>query len=212
MFYKKKGEGLMTVKPENKTAVALLIIDVINDFNFPEAPLLLSNALPIAENIARLKINAKKEGIPVIYVNDNFGQWQSDKRKLIDYCLQQPGREFIEPIIPSEDDYFVIKPKHSGFFSTPLSSLLNELKIQTLLLCGVAGNICVLFTANDAYMRGYTIYTPSDCTASNVKEDNDRALILMEKTLQADIRHSRDLNLKKIIEEADKNKQRTIYE
>lgn len=111
----------MTQK-ENKIPVAMLIIDVINDFNFPQAPLLLKTSSPIAEKISNLKKRVKEEGIPVIYVNDNFGQWQSDKKKLVEYCMKQDGREFVEALQPDDDDYFVIKPKHSGFFSTPLST------------------------------------------------------------------------------------------
>lgn len=196
---------------KNKIPVAMLIIDVINDFNFPEAPLLLKTSAPIAKKILNLKKRAKKEGIPVIYVNDNFGQWQSDKPKLVEYCMQKDGGDFVRLLQPDEDDYFVIKPKHSGFFSTPLSTLLNDLQIQTLIICGLAGNICVLFTANDAYMRGYTIYAPADCSASNIEEDNERAFLLMEKTLDATICPSEELDLSAMIEQATINKQRTIY-
>ncbi len=198
-------------KNEAKIPVALLIIDVINDFNFPEAPLLLKTSAPIADKIVDLKQRVKQAGIPVIYVNDNFGQWQSDKQRLVEYCSKQAGGEFVKALKPDEDDYFVIKPKHSGFFSTPLSTLLNDLGIQTLILCGVAGNICVLFTANDAYMRGFTLYAPSDCSASNIEEDNERALLLMEKTLNADVTPSGELDLQAIIEQAHNDKPKTMY-
>jgi nicotinamidase-related amidase len=194
-----------------KIPVAMLIIDVINDFKFKEAPLLLKSSAPIAAKIIDLKKRCKEKGIPVIYVNDNFGQWQSDKQKLIQYCSKQSGSEFVTSLLPDDDDYFVVKPKHSGFFSTPLSSLLNELNAQTLLICGIAGNICVLFTANDAYMRDYILYTPSDCIASNIEEDNKRALLLMKNTLRATIRPGAQLDLPAIIKEAEENTQRTIY-
>lgn len=194
-----------------KIPVAMLIIDVINDFNFPEAPLLLKTSAPIADKIVDLKKRAKEADIPIIYVNDNFGQWQSDKQRLVEYCSAQAGGKFVKTLKPDEDDYFVIKPKHSGFFSTPLSTLLNELGIQTLILCGVAGNICVLFTANDAYMRGFTLYAPSDCSASNIEEDNERAFLLMEKTLNADITPSHELDLQVIIEQAENDKQKTMF-
>ncbi|WNB92064.1 isochorismatase family cysteine hydrolase [Bacillus sp. NEB1478] len=197
--------------PQNKIPVAMLIIDVINDFKFEEAPLLLKTSAFIADKIKDLKIRCKEKGIPVIYVNDNFGQWQSDKQKLVEYCSKQAGSHLVKTLIPNDDDYFVVKPKHSGFFSTPLSSLLNELGVETLILSGIAGNICVLFTANDAYMRDYSLYTPSDCIASNIDEDNERALILMEKTLTATISPSHKLDLSAIIEKTKENKQRTIY-
>jgi len=84
----------------------------------------------------------------------------------------------------------VLKPKHSGFFSTTLETLLHYLGSRTLILTGIAGNFCVLFTANDAYMRDYELVIPSDCTASNTAEENRQALALMRKFLKADTRPS----------------------
>lgn len=190
--------------------VALLIIDVINDFNFPEGPMLIEQSMPIAPKITSLKQQAHDQGIPVIYVNDNFGKWQSDRKKLVSYCLGEKGKEFVQQLVPKDDDYFIIKPMHSAFFSTPLSKLLHDMKITTLILVGLAGNICVLFSANDAYMRDYTLYVPEDCSASNISEDNERAMLLMKNTLRANISNSDQLDLKKIIKEAESEKKRTI--
>src|SRR6266480_3534037 len=100
------------------------------------------------------------------------------------------GRELVKLLRPEENDYFVLKPKHSGFFSTTLETLLRYLKTQTLILTGIAGNFCVLFTANDAYMRDFHLFVPSDCTVSNTKKENDSALRLMKKFLKADTRSS----------------------
>ncbi|UZJ78979.1 isochorismatase family cysteine hydrolase [Fictibacillus sp. KU28468] len=190
--------------------VALLIIDVINDFDFPEGHMLIEQALPIAPNIADLKNKAKENGIPVIYVNDNFGKWQSDRKKLVNYCLEKEGKEFVEQLVPEDNDFFIIKPMHSAFFSTPLSTLLHDMKITTLILAGLAGNICVLFSANDAFMRDFTLYVPEDCSASNITEDNERAILLIKNTLRADTSSSHELNFKQIIKEAEQNKKRTI--
>src|SRR5437868_3234415 len=106
----------------DKSDVALLIIDVINDLDFSEADQLLKHALPMTQHIAALKARAKKEGIPVIYVNDNFGRWRSDFNAQVEHCLQDNvrGKPLVELLKPSDDDYFVLKPKHSGFFSTTL--------------------------------------------------------------------------------------------
>jgi nicotinamidase-related amidase len=168
---------------------ALLLIDVINDFQFPEADQLLRFAVPMAEKIAELKQAAHKHGVPVIYVNDNFGRWQSDFRGQVEHCTKEagPGRQIVELLEPGADDYFVLKPRHSGFHSTTLETLLSHLQVKELLLTGVAGNICVLFTANDAYMRGYKLWVPCDCVASNTAEDNDYAVKQMEKVLKANI-------------------------
>lgn len=177
--------------------VALLLIDVINDLAFEGAEGLLHAALPMAERIAALKAHAKKAHIPVIYVNDNFGRWQSDLSKLIAHCLDEnvPGKPIVERLMPTENDYFVLKPKHSGFFSTTLDTLLDYLNVKTVILTGVAGNICVLFTANDAYMRDFNLIVPSDCVASNTEEENTHALEQMHTVLKADIRPSEELDL-----------------
>ena len=157
----------------DKHRIALLIIDVINDFDFPEANQLLKYARPMAQNLLGLKRRAQKAGVPVIYVNDNFGRWKSDFRRTVDHCEGcGSGRDVVRLLRPEENDYFVLKPKHSGFFSTTLETLLRYLQAQTLILTGIAGNFCVLFTANDAYMRDFDLLVPSDCTVSNTKREN----------------------------------------
>jgi nicotinamidase-related amidase len=181
----------------DKSEVALLLIDVINDLDFPEANQLLRYARPMAKKLSRLKQRAKKAGVPVIYVNDNFGRWRSDFRRQVQHCLRDGsrGHEVVSLLQPDEDDYFVLKPKHSGFFSTTLETLLHYLGSRKLILTGIAGNFCVLFTANDAYMRDYDLIIPSDCTVSNTAEENREALALMRKFLKADTRPSMKLRL-----------------
>ena len=191
-----KNEDLHGNVPD-KADVALLLIDVINDLEFPEGEQLLHFARPMAERIVTLKRRAKRSGIPAIYVNDNFGRWQSDFTKQVDHCLHDGvrGQPLAEMLRPEEDDYFVLKPKHSGFFSTTLEILLDYLQVQTVILTGIAGNICVLFTANDAYMRDFHLVVPGDAVASNTEEENRHALEQMLRVLKADIRPTTDLDL-----------------
>ena len=171
----------------DKHEIALLLIDVINDFDFPEADQLLKYARPMARALLRLKRRAYEAGVPVIYVNDNFGRWKSDFRRTLEHCARYGrGRDIVRLLRPEETDYFVLKPKHSGFFSSALDILLRYLQSRTLILTGIAGNFCVLFTANDAYMRDFNLFVPSDCTVSNTKRENDAALRLMKKFLKAD--------------------------
>jgi nicotinamidase-related amidase len=181
----------------DKSDVALLLLDVINDLEFEGGELLLQHMLPMAERLAALKRRAKDAGIPAIYVNDNYGRWKSDLARLVAHCLETGarGRPVVERLRPEEDDYFVLKPKHSGFFSTTLDVLLQYLQARALIITGVAGNICVLFTANDAYMRDFHLVVPGDCVASNDAEDNRHALKQMKTVLKADIRLSTDLDL-----------------
>lgn len=172
--------------PDSSGAV-LLLIDVINDFEFDGGEQLLEQALPVGRNIARLKQKATEIGIPSIYVNDNFGKWQSDFRKIVSHCREDNvrGKPFVELLLPNDEDYFVLKPKHSGFYSTTLDLLLKHLTATNLILTGIAGNNCVLFTANDAYMRDFKLFVPSDCTVSIDPKDNEYALRQMKEVLKA---------------------------
>jgi nicotinamidase-related amidase len=175
----------------DKHKIALLLIDVINDFNFPEADQLLKYARPMGQKLLRLKRRAQRAGVPVIYVNDNFGRWKSDFHYTVEHCARNGrGSELMTLLRPEQNDYFVLKPKHSGFFSTTLETLLRYLEAQTLILTGIAGNFCVLFTANDAYMRDFNLFVPSDCIVSNTRKENESALRLMREFLKADTRLS----------------------
>jgi nicotinamidase-related amidase len=178
----------------------LLLIDVINDFDFEEGDELLKLALPVGRNIAELKKRATAAGIPSVYVNDNFGRWQSDFKKIVVHCSSDDakGKSFVKLLLPDDDDYFVLKPKHSGFYSTTLELLLTHLGAKNLILTGIAGNNCVLFTANDAYMRDFKVFIPADCVVSNTEEENEHALEQMETVLKADVTVSSELDLKAI--------------
>jgi len=184
-----KSEDLHGSVPDSAGA-ALLLIDVINDFEFEGGDVLLKLAMPAGKQIAQLKQRAKAAGIPAVYVNDNFGKWQSDLNKIVSHCLEDGvrGEPFVRLVLPDEEDYFVLKPKHSGFYCTSLDLLLTHLPAHNLVLAGIAGNNCVLFTANDAYMRDFKLFIPQDCSVSQTKEENDYALAQMEKVLKADIR------------------------
>ena len=182
------------------SGVALLLIDVINDFEFDDGDALLEFALPAGKQIATLKKRAKEIGVPVIYINDNFGKWQSDLNKIVSHCLEDSvrGEPFVKLVLPDPDDYFVLKPKHSGFYCTSLELLLEHTGAHNLILAGIAGNNCVLFTANDAYMRDFKLFVPADCSVSIAPEDNEYALKQMEKVLKADIRPALELDLDKL--------------
>jgi len=194
-----KNEDLHGNVPD-KSNVALLLIDVINDLEFESGGELLRHALPMAERLAALKRRAKEAGVPVIYVNDNFGKWQSDFKRILEHCLRDDvrGRPLAEFLRPEEDDYFVLKPKHSGFFSTTLDILLDYLEARTLVLTGLTGDICVLFTAHDAYMRDFNLVIPSDCVASTNPSENEYTLRKMADLMDADIGPSPGLDFEKL--------------
>ena len=181
----------------DRCAVALLLIDVINDLEFDTGAELLTHALPAARQLAALKRRAKAASVPVIYANDNFGKWRSDFASLIAHCVAKDvrGRPLAETLRPEDDDYFVLKPKHSAFFYTTLEVLLAYLGAQTLILTGLTSDSCVLFTAHDAYMRDYHLIIPADCVAAADPERNEAALAQMARALKADIRPSAEIDL-----------------
>jgi nicotinamidase-related amidase len=182
----------------DKAQTALLLIDVINDLEFDGGEEFLTHALPMAVALAAIKRRVNAAGIPVIYVNDNFGRWRSDFSRLVQHCLEDDvrGRPIVKQLQPDEDDYFVLKPKHSAFFQTNLEILLKYLGVTTLILTGMAGDICVLFTANDAYMRDFRVAIPSDCVASNDARSSRQSLTLMQRVLKAEITPSTELKFK----------------
>lgn len=184
----------------DKSNVALLLIDVINDFEFESGDKLFKNALPMAKKLAVLREKAKKAGVPVVYVNDNFGKWQSNFHNILEHACHEKvrGAEIAKLLKPDDEDYFVLKPKHSGFFSTTLDILLEYLQCKTLILTGVTTDICILFTANDAYMRDFDLIVPRDCVAAADRKENQYALEHIERVLKADTRLSSKIDFNKL--------------
>jgi nicotinamidase-related amidase len=169
---------------------ALLMIDVLNDFQFPGAESLLTWARRLTPRLLDLRQRARKSGVPVIYTNDNYGLWHSDQRGIYQHCTQAglPGRSLVRRLKPGSKDYFLIKPRHSAFFATSLKPLLEDLGTRTLVLTGMATNLCVLMSAHDGHMHGYKLVVASDCCAAESDFDHDVALRQLETFCHARIR------------------------
>jgi nicotinamidase-related amidase len=177
----------------------LILVDLVNPFDFPEGCALLRHARAMVGNVAKLRAKARRAGVPCIYVNDNFDCWHLGFRELVERVRRRsaPGRAVLDRIEPDPSaDYFVLKPMHSGFYGTALDVLLRRLRVRRLILAGLAGDICVFLTASDAYMRGFELAVPADCVASEDARSNARALRDMERLLKADVRPSRRLRLR----------------
>jgi nicotinamidase-related amidase len=178
-------------------AVALLLIDVLNPLDFEGHESFVPKALQVAPRILALRERATRHGVPVVYVNDNVGRWQSDARHVLDTVTAPaaPGHEIARLLAPRAEDYVVLKPKHSGFYATPLDTLLTYLRAERLVLAGLTVERCVLFTANDAFLRDYDLFVPRDCTVAITDEDYGAALRILESVLAADTRPSGELDL-----------------
>jgi nicotinamidase-related amidase len=162
---------------------ALLIIDVINDLEFPGAEKVLPWAMKMADRLIPFRAKAHHASIPVIYANDNYGHWRNEPDELYKHCMRPSarGRELSRGMKPTRQDYLILKPRHSAFFATPLQPFLEHLQVKELILAGVATNLCVLFTAHDAHMHQYPITVLSDCCAAESNEDHDYALTQLEQ-------------------------------
>ena len=172
----------------DQPTTALLLIDVINDCEFDGGEALVANARATIEPIAALTKRCREAGVPVVYANDNFGAWDQTFDQLVDRCCTEDvrGKELAEALKPEEGDHFILKPKHSAFYLTSLDALLQSLSTERLIICGYAGDICVLFTANDAHMREYELVVPRDCIASEEPEMNEAVIRLIEARLGAE--------------------------
>ena len=186
-------------------STALLIVDMISDFEFEGGDKLCRNALRAAENISNLKKRAKEYCAPVIYVNDNYGRWNEDFRTMAARIRSgsKRGRPITELLAPQENDLYILKPQRSGFYETPLSVLLQSLRVSNLDICGVTTDICVLFTAHDAYMRGFRVFVPEDCCAAVESEHHSEALSLLGRVTDIRISQHNDIDFKALESRAE---------
>lgn len=186
--------------------VALLLIDVLTTFEFPDGDAILKGALAMRDALVRLKSRAREARVPVLYVNDNFGDWRSEKEVLMGRCMEAKGGEFVRPLLPDSEDYFVLKPMHSEFYMTPLEVLLQHLQVETLILTGLTSNSCITVTAHDANMRGFDIYVPPDCSCARNAGEHAQALAQLEAMAGADLTRSTALRLPNLIRAAQVSK------
>jgi nicotinamidase-related amidase len=186
-----------SVFPRARTS--LLLVDVINLFDFPGGAAFARKALRPADHIARLRERAHTAGVPVIYVNDNWGRWRSDFKAIVAACRrpERPGAAIATLLAPAPRDFFVLKPHLSGFHDTPLDTLLQAGKVETVVVAGFAADNCVLFTAAEAHMRNYRVIVPSDCCASEADSERRHVLGKMRKFLHADTPVSRRVRLRR---------------
>lgn len=186
---KARGEA---VKQEAlpKSRRVLLMVDFINPLDFAGAEDLAAAALEAARATAALKKRLQADGVRALYVNDNFGQWRSDFRTLVSHCRSRggPASRLVRQLAPGRDDLMVLKPRHSGFHATPLELLLDQLGTRELVITGLATDYCVMCTAMDAYVRGYKLWVPADCTAAESPQMHAQALDWMRQALKADVR------------------------
>jgi nicotinamidase-related amidase len=175
-----------------RSATVLLLVDFLNFMDFESARLLAPHALRAARCARELKRRLVRSQVPVIYANDNFGHWESDFHAIVETCIARGGasQKLAELMAPESNDRSVLKPRHSAFFGTPLEFLLNDLGAKRLVITGLTTDSCVMFTAHDAYVRGYRIWVPSDCVAAAKPQFTRNSLQHMARVLKASTKPS----------------------
>jgi len=178
--------------PLEASPTVLLLVDFINPLDFDGADALAPSALAAARATARLRRQATRTGVQTLYANDNYGVWRSDFKALWSRCraLRGAAGEIARLMKPRRDDLTILKPRHSAFYATPLGLLLRQLKCKRLVIAGLAADNCVLFTAMDAYVRGFSLWIPADCVAAERDDAKASALEHMRRTLKASVRAS----------------------
>lgn len=166
---------------------ALIVIDMINTYDHPDADRLLPSVRKALPAIVRLIGLARERDIPVIYVNDNFGQWRSHHGEILRTALDGPHAELVGPVRPDEKSLFVVKARHSIFFETPLAYLLTQLEVDHVVLCGQVTEQCVLYSALDAHIRHIDVTVPQNAVAHIHADLAEAALRMMERNMGADI-------------------------
>jgi nicotinamidase-related amidase len=191
---------------------AILVLDMISDFDFEDGDKLYPHAVKVAERLSALKPRARAAGVPLIFVNDNFGKWNEDFGAYVDSIRKasEKGRKIVEMIGPDDGEYHIVKPQRSAFYATPLGVLLLTLNVSNLILTGVTTDICVLFTAHDAYMRGFQVQIPSDCTAAVEESYHKSALDFLKRVTDADVRPSTEIKFHKQTIEKPDGEQREV--
>ncbi|WP_371667606.1 cysteine hydrolase [Streptomyces sp. NBC_00289] len=172
---------------------ALIVIDMINTYDHDDAELLLPSVESVVPVVAELLERARRSDVPVVYVNDNFGEWRSHHGELVGKALAGPHARLVEPVRPDDESLFVLKARHSIFFETPLNYLLGRLDVDRLVLCGQVTEQCVLYSALDAHIRHLQVSVPRDAVAHIHADLADAALRMMERNMGAHLCDSADL-------------------
>jgi nicotinamidase-related amidase len=172
---------------------ALVVIDMINSYNHPDADKLTKSVEKRLPNMVDLVKRAADEDVPIIYVNDNFGAWKSSRDDLVEEAMNGDFKALVEPIKPADETMFVVKARHSAFYETPLEYLLRQEEIDRIVLIGQVTEQCVLYSALDAYIRHFEVAVPRDAVACIHEHLAEAALEMMELNMDADVTDSADV-------------------
>jgi nicotinamidase-related amidase len=174
---------------------ALIVVDMLNSYEHEDAEELTKSVEQVVEPLGGLIARARDEGVEIIYVNDNYGDWNSSQEELAERALNGARPDLVEPLLPPDDVDFVIKARHTIFYMTPLEYLLGQKEIDHLVLAGQVTEQCILYSALDAYVRHLEVSVPRDGVAHIHESLAKPALQMMERNMSAEITSCADVRL-----------------
>jgi len=164
----------------------ILVVDVLNAYEHPDADQLIRNVEPIVEPLAGLLERARSaDDVDVVWVNDNYGDFTADHRDLVNAAMGGRRPDLVGPIKPGSDSRMLTKVRHSAFYSTPLGYLLGRLGTKRVVITGQVTEQCILYTALDAYVRHFEVVVPPDTVAHIDADLGAAALKMMEQNMAA---------------------------
>jgi nicotinamidase-related amidase len=179
--------------PNRKSA--LIVVDMLNAYEHDDADRLIESVERVIEPISELVARARDDGTELIYVNDNYGDWNSSSSELAERALNGKRRDLVEPLLPPEGADFVIKARHTIFYMTPLEYLLSQKGVDHLVLAGQVTEQCILYSALDAYVRHLEVSVPTDAVAHIHADLAEGALEMMERNMGAELVSAADCRL-----------------
>jgi nicotinamidase-related amidase len=178
--------------PDQDGRTALVVVDMLNTYEHEDAERLAESVRAVLPQIRDLIEDARGQDVETVYVNDNFGAWDSGRSELVERVLQGEYADLVEPIVPVQDTAFVVKARHSAFYETPLEYVLRQAGVSRVILTGQVTEQCILYSALDAYIRHFDLVIPRDAVAHIHEHLAEAALEMMEVNMSADIVAARD--------------------
>ena len=168
-------------------SAALIVIDMLNPYDHPDADELAVNVEGIVEPLAKLIERALESDVELIYVNDNYGDFAASRDDIVRRAVEGRHPELVEPLLPPDGCALLQKVRHSAFYSTSLAYLLGQRDVETLIITGQVTEQCILYSALDAYVRHFSVSVPEDAVAPIDPGLGDAALEMMRRNMRAEI-------------------------
>ena len=169
---------LPTIDPPR---MALLVIDMQEAFLEPSGVMYLPQGAAIVPSVARVAAFCRAAGMTVVWTRmshermrqgiypELFPQhFNADGSPKL--TRDTPGYQIHADLGAVSGDVFVDKFAYSAFDGTELEAVLRRAGCDTVVIAGIATNVCCESTARDAFAHGFRVITLSDATATGNEE------------------------------------------